>query len=400
VKTSVLSPQGVEIDFTLPSRNLGEASFRRFGVAGRHEKTEGWSNAPLSARRGGLRDGVSSYLLLADDLGGDSLSGAIAGSLAKSAASSAGSYVFGKLLESAGIDLSGQDEMNAKLDQILQQLKQIENDLTALKKSLNLKFGQLDYDEVTNPIEPIISLNGALNIKNGALNIKYKNLASSTDLAEIRSLKEEIRTALYGPNDLDAAMETWHNSMCGFNGNTSIIKAWGVVVYNNNPLFGLAASQAIQKNWEWFDAQQAMTMNYLVERCNSSNLSRLVPEKMERWRAYRLDQLALLRGMVKTTDIHYSIDVQTQRASSYLTLLKVLPAGVLIDLETQVMWALNVGSPVRQDIFWNNQGKDNTSGQAMWAANSAVRPSGCTLGTSYATKTPPSIGSSSIRGSA
>jgi hypothetical protein len=175
--------------------------------------------------------------------------------------------------------------------------------------------------------------------------------------------------------------------MCGFNGNTSIIKAWGVVVYNNNPLFGLAASQAIQKNWEWFDAQQAMTMNYLVERCNSSSLSRLVPEKMERWRAYRLDQLALLRGMVKTTDIHYSIDVQTQRASSYLTLLKILPAGVLIDLETQVMWALNVGSPVRQDIFWNNQGKDNTSGQAMWAANSAVRPSGCTLGTSYATKT-------------
>jgi hypothetical protein len=82
-----------------------------------------------------------------------------------------------------------------------------------------------------------------------------------------------------------------------------------------------------------------MTMNYLVERCNSSNLSRLVPEKMERWRAYRLDQLALLRGMVKTTDIHYSIDVQTQRASSYLTLLKILPAGVLIDLETQVMWA-------------------------------------------------------------
>jgi hypothetical protein len=157
--------------------------------------------------------------ILADDLGGDSLSGAIAGSLAKSAASSAGSYVFGRLLESAGIDLSGQDEMNAKLDQILQQLKQIENDLTALKKSLNLKFGQLDYDEVTNPIEPIISLNGALNIK-------YKNLASSTDLAEIRSLKEEIRTALYGPNDLDAAMETWHNSMCGFNGNTSIIKAW------------------------------------------------------------------------------------------------------------------------------------------------------------------------------
>jgi hypothetical protein len=48
---------------------------------------------------------------------------------------------------------------------------------------------------------------------------------------------------------------------------------------------------------------------------------------------------------------------------------------------------LNVGSPVRQDFFWNNQGKDNTSGQAMWAANSAVRPSGCTLGTSYATKT-------------
>jgi hypothetical protein len=321
----------------------------------------------------------TSILALADDLGSDSLSGAIAGSLAKGAASAGGSYVLGKILLSAGIDLSGQAELNAKLDQILQQLTQIENEITALQTDMDEQLTDLKYNLVYAPIKTLIALNKSLDFY-------YTPLVKSTSPDEIKSLRKEIRALLSSQNSLVQAMKTWHGAMCGSNG---VIVAWGKAVYARNPLFGPRASMAIQKHWRYLDAQQAMTMNYLVEHLNDDpELARQVPRAMEDWRSSRLEQLNLLRGMVDTTDIHYSIDLQTQRASSYLTLLKILPTGVLIDRDTQIMWGLNVRAPVRQDVFWLNRGKDDSSGQVMWVNNNAIRTSGCNLATNYATKTP------------
>ena len=116
-----------------------------------------------------------------------------------------------------------------------------------------------------------------------------------------------------------------------------------------NPMYGPDDAMAIQQQWNYFDAQQAMTVNFLVEQINLiPNLSaegRLRQQRalIEEWTNIRQAQLALLRGCASPADDFPIIDgdLITYRR----TMLPAPPPNCAIDKKSNKMWYLTLTEP-------------------------------------------------------
>lgn len=267
------------------------------------------------------------------------LAAEIGGSLAKSAAGAAGSWAFGQIMSAAGADTTGQAAIMAKLDQINQKLDVLQSTVEQLGRDLRKSLSQLTYDLAASQVQDLIVLNTSLKVR-------MRQLASSS-LQTAEAAKRDVRAYLTG--SLQLGMETWHAALCGLNGKTGMIEAWNRDVYAGcGGLFGWEQAVAIQQNWDYLDAQQAMTVSYFVEHLNDSGQRDLVRPTLAQWESNRAEQLVRLRGVARVWD-----EWPKPSGGTTLRALSFLPKDVLISPGTNRMWHLEIGPEVPQ--MWYNE---------------------------------------------
>jgi hypothetical protein len=219
--------------------------------------------------------------------------------LAEGILSQGASMGFSEVLSLAGVDISGQAEINRKLDQIIKQLEVLQASVDDLRDYLKNALSELSYDVAVAPLTNLIEVNGTLQRL-------FSNLLKLTDKDQIKDLKAEINDLI--KNNLETAVATWHNHLAGASGQTSVINAWGRAVYRHHtPVFGQAGAQAIQSQWDYFDAQQALSVMYLVNYYNEKGQQPLAIDTINDWQRNRKQQILLLRANVTLQDQIYSL---------------------------------------------------------------------------------------------
>jgi hypothetical protein len=281
--------------------------------------------------------------------GATSLAATIAGSLAKGALGSVGSFAFGQMMSAIGFDMSGQAEMNAKLDQILGKLDALQSSVDHLHDYLSSELTQMQYDQAYAQVQPLISQNKHLNEK-----FKYLLTASKEN---VKKTKIEIAFAIENTT-YQSGIETWHDVLTGANGQTSLIRAGSRAVFNKQSIFNRRQAQIIQQYWEYFDAQQALTVSYLVDLLNATNRRDEAGTLISQWYTNRDAQLAKIRGCVAPVDLFPKIRgtaVVEQR-----TALNALPQGTLYSKATSLMWCTESFGPMPGKLIpWSSWSKLN-----------------------------------------
>ena len=182
-------------------------------------------------------------------------------SLAKGALGQVGGLALGQILVLVGADISGQQEMSRKLDQILADLAVLRTAVDRLTADLQKVGADLAYDFSVNGVLGLIAVNTTLN---GA----FKSLLIAKP-AEQQKLKGSIATELA---KLTTGLATWDNCLRGISGQTGLINGWGRKVRANcADWFSPVSALAIELHWDYFDAQQALTVAYLVEFYNQND---------------------------------------------------------------------------------------------------------------------------------
>ncbi|HEY2069839.1 MAG TPA: hypothetical protein VGG48_09820 [Rhizomicrobium sp.] len=262
-----------------------------------------------------------------------SLAESIGSQLLEGALGEASGIALGSILESAGLDPSGMGEVNAKLDKILAELEAIKTELDKLVVDLDEKLGQLSYDVAIKPIQKLVDTNVTLG--------KYFTALTEPG-ADINGLKADIATLMDA--DYLAGVETWHNTLCGLTGQTSVLNAWSVAVAAKaTPFFGFAESQRIETQWAFFDSQQAMTVAYLIEHYNANKSaqtdSSIVLDTLRTWQQNRVTQLQMLRGMTRQYD-DFPILGDDGKATTVRTPLSFLPQCTLLWHRPEGNWLM------------------------------------------------------------
>jgi hypothetical protein len=281
--------------------------------------------------------GIASRSARADDAKTPttSISEGIVAGFSDAAQGAAYSYVLGQVLSVAGIDADGQGALNAKLDQILDALQTLTNDVTQLRSDMDTQLNQMQYDDLLGRVEPLIE-------NNQIMHDWYRAIGKASNVGDLNNAKSNLTRAIANAN-LEQAVLTWHNTLCGLSGKRGLIQTWNKAVRMRNPLFGPSASAAIEKNWRRFDSEQSRTWLFLIESLNANPSNRqYIPDRLKRWRTYRKQQLALLRGMntPKDAPFHYADDNNTHQSETVS--VKYLPANVAVDIATGRMWRLTI----------------------------------------------------------
>jgi hypothetical protein len=106
-------------------------------------------------------------------------------SLAEGVLSEGVSFGLGQVLSLMGADVSGLGEVNAKLDEIIDRLKELQASVDGLSKYLKNALGQLSYDVAIQPLDPLIAANDTLKQR-------FKDLLALKDQKQIDATKKLI----------------------------------------------------------------------------------------------------------------------------------------------------------------------------------------------------------------
>lgn len=271
----------------------------------------------------------------AESGGAASLAANIGGSLAKGALGSVSSFAFGQMMSAVGVDMSGQAEMNAKLDQMLEKLDALQGSVDRLRDYLGSELTQMQYDAAYAQVQPLIS-------RNKYLNEKFKYLLTARK-ENIQRTKNDISNAINDPN-YQSGIETWHDVLTGLNGQTSLIRASSRAVFNKQSIFNQKQAQIVQEYWEYFDAQQALTVSYLIDSLNATDRRDEARMLISRWYRNRDAQLVGVRGCAAPVDVFPKITGTT--VVEHRTPLKSLPARTLYSKATELMWCTQPFGPM------------------------------------------------------
>ena len=267
---------------------------------------------------------------------GQSLAVSIGGSLAKSALGAGVNMAIGQILKAAGLDLNGQAAIAKKLDEIIDRLKTLQDSVDVMHRDLRKQLTKLSYDVAAANIRELIVLNGSLTDSYKAL------LATAPD--GIEGAKQDIQD-LSG-KDLLLGLNAWHDAMVGSSGQTGLIEAWGKDVHAANmDWHGPPAARAMQAQWDYLDAQQAMTVNFMVEHFNAGKQYAKARETLRQWHANREKQVRLLRGMKDGFVGFTTLDANDQVVSGRFG-VNQLPPNCAVATGTGIMWFLTVSDQV------------------------------------------------------
>jgi hypothetical protein len=244
---------------------------------------------------------------------------------------------FGSILSAAGVDVSGMDQINGKLDTILTDLTVLQQSVDQLASEMQEMLIQSRWDAVAMSAQSLIRQNNQMMKWYKAI---VRHGASS---GEIATAKDQLR-GLIRDYDLDSAVDQWNDLMCGSLHTDGIISVWGKSVYLRcKGFYGPLAAHWNQRNWDRFDAEQAHTWLFLFEKYRDNpQLKSFLPERMDTWRKYRKRQLALLRGMERPTDKSFSYVGSDNKKTSENVAINFLPQNVGIDMKNLRMWRLIV----------------------------------------------------------
>jgi prefoldin subunit 5 len=203
----------------------------------------------------------------------DSLATTIGETLGKGALSSAGGVALGQILLLAGADFSGQAEMSRKLDQILAELDKLRTAVESLTEHLQEVEADLAYDLSVNSVLGLINVNKTLNDA-------FRDLLIAKP-EELVRMKKDITGKL---EKLTDGLATWDNCLRGVSGQTGLIHGWARKVRANcKNWFSAHSASAIQSHWDYYDAQQALTVAYLVDYYHQSEPTK-ARSTLETWR--------------------------------------------------------------------------------------------------------------------
>jgi hypothetical protein len=159
-----------------------------------------------------------------------------------------------------------------------------------------------------------------------------------------------IKAQIESLNDglLKDGPQTWHSALTGDAGQTSLIAAISRTARDScGGLYGPQAAAQMQAQWEYLDAQQALTMAWYVNYLNDSGQSEFVMKTLRGYAGRRLEQTKLLRG-VKDRDV----EVLTEAGDTLVptrTPLSCLPAGTTVQTDNRFVWWLDVGEMLPEE---------------------------------------------------
>jgi hypothetical protein len=271
---------------------------------------------------------------------GKGLLGSVASSLGKELASGAagdlGSFGFGQIMTLAGIDLSGQREVEQKLDEILQAVQNLAKSVEDLKADMDTQLSALKYNVAYTSVQRLVADNAFLG----------KAFASLLKAGKQEADNSRIEIDHYIAANLLAGPDTWHQALSGLGGQTGLLEAWSKAVFQKaSGWFGPSQAKAIQDQWDYFDSQQALTVNYLVEHYNLNKEPQAAKDLLRSWAANRRAQIFMLRGAQRRSDTFTTID-DAGRATEVGTGVKILPPCTLI--RNSLMWCLAIPPRIQQ----------------------------------------------------
>jgi hypothetical protein len=277
----------------------------------------------------------------------------LGGQLAESAAGPIGAFAFGQLLSWAGLGDNSQAEMQAALNQIIQQIAVLQQSIDQLHADMEAAMTQIQYDVVAQPVNALIASNETL------LGLFATLAGAPAD--ELADQRASIVSQM-GPS-IVTAPQTWHDTMTGNTGTTGIIQAWNQVVHTHYPFFDAQAANAIAQHWAYLDAHQTQSVMYCVEWMNHQGNPAGAVQTLLNWREHRIAQLGMLRGMPWSLDRYIYVDGNPDagrpNAERIATELRSLPPGVTITSfeGAPMMYYLTLMGPIAH----GNSGSDFNS---------------------------------------
>ena len=267
----------------------------------------------------------------------------IANGLIDGATGEAGAVAMGQLLSAIGLDPGGESAVSAELGEIVAQLSALETAIADLRNQMMIALTRIDYDTLAQGASDLISTNLAAARR-------LQDYTQATDEGERSAIKAAI-VQMLNEAQIDQAPEKWQTILCGSGGGTGLLEAWNRLVRANHPVFGPAASQALQQHWQYFDAQQALSISHCVELLHAADdgtgggaVSPDVQRVYDSWRANRGMQLQTLRGMMAEyygvhADYADQMDwIVAGQRQTVMTPMKVLPQrAVIVEINGQLL---------------------------------------------------------------
>lgn len=274
----------------------------------------------------------------------DSLAVSIGKNLAGKAGEALGGAAFDKIMSLAGIDLGGREQMARTLDDIVTRLAALEHRVEDLTDYIEAELTTMKYDTAYLSVKGIIS-------RNGTLGTYFQHLLEATAPNDIAATKEQIKVIVQG-DEYATAMSTWHDALTGANGQTGLIAAWCRAVFASKKVFNADQADRIQRRWDAFDAQQALTCTYLVNSYNDNGQPGLAASTLQLWWSNRRKQLAYLRGCSRATDVFP--ENQAGNVVNVTTKLNSLPPSSLYCKALNTMWYTDITGPYTSFGDWNH----------------------------------------------
>lgn len=248
------------------------------------------------------------------------------------------SVAVGYLLKSAGFDPSGMNEINAKLDQIINQLNALQESLNAFQAAITADVRRANYDQLLAPVNKLIAANQTVVDEMAALLAIDPKATQQIDRKR-EDIRNFITRELYGGANL------WHQALAATTG-TSLMEGLSRMSVAERTFYNWQKAEAIQRHWEYFDAQQAATILILY---NYNNMDGDNPgpnrQLLEKWASNRKVHLSKLRGGTAATDT-FRLAGPDQPVT--VTPLNPFPSWVVVDLQAGLMWAANSSHLVAQ----------------------------------------------------
>ncbi len=247
----------------------------------------------------------------------------------------------GSMMSFLGVGDSSDEELSEiinTLSEIQEELHTLQHSVDDLRTDMDKELALVDYDVLIGPVQGLIDANKQLTTDFVVL--------LGAQRGQVNSVKKDIRTLMDA--DFLKGLNTWNSWLTGSSGQTSLLAAWSqAVCRNSGNFFNWGAAERIQKQWEFFDAQQALTVAYLVEHYNTNGDTDMVTSTLAAWQANRTAQLALLRGTTSQLDRFPVVGADGKRSAVETPLANALPPDTMVSIKTSLMWYLYVSPRVQ-----------------------------------------------------
>lgn len=221
----------------------------------------------------------------------------------------------------------------AKLAQISDQISALSVKLQNVQSSLLAAIDQSSYTTLLGQrVQELVDINDYIDQELRAI------ATSQTPTLDRRDrLNKYVFEKL-----VQGGMQSWHSTLYGtVSQENTLLVLWSKIVQKlKTDVYDSSQADAVQAQWDYFDAQQARSLAYVVDymRGNASySVADDILPTIQRWRNNRKLQLSLLKGNSRGVDIFY-YPGENDVAQEYTVLNYALPNNTIFDRTTNTHW--------------------------------------------------------------